>query len=389
MPSVNGSRRRHTKQPLVPPKTDLPPALALTSPRSSPNSTSNTQSTTRSIFHSSLRPSKRPTSEVKQTRKEVSVVPKSVDSSDKENVDVFAFMEKEDGPWDSTPGKPDADAQDPSRQGPSPRILTVRRTEPSQMSPGYSDLEVRTIQDGVQRAWGRASLHSDSGISLHSGSPDPDSPILQHKYPMIQEDIPDALEATVDDDEPHMARHQKSPDRQTAQSVSSPRHWPLLESNHYNVPEACHVSPQRTSFGDVPFRQPQVPEMGTRFNHGSRPSKSAPRQRAGYDFLASSINSQDDAVLKPIYRKFEMLNNRMLLYLQDEISEIEEQLRELDAAIAQEDAELGKGPESRRSEAQLPSQLQWHRLDLLGRSFAKVEQYSMQLRTFRLSNMRC
>lgn len=67
----------------------------------------------------------------------------------------------------------------------------------------------------------------------------------------------------------------------------------------------------------------------------------------------------------------------MLLYLQDEIAQMEEELEELDAAISSEDADLGgRGPASRRSEAKMPSQLQWHRMDLMGRTFAKVEQYS-------------
>lgn len=107
-----------------------------------------------------------------------------------------------------------------------------------------------------------------------------------------------------------------------------------------------------------------------------RVDKTTSKSKTGYDLLASNIAARNDAVLSPIYRKFETLNNRMLLYLQDEISEIEDSLLELDNAIAAEEAQLGEGPPSRRSEANLPSQLQWHRLDLLSRSFAKVEQYS-------------
>lgn len=80
--------------------------------------------------------------------------------------------------------------------------------------------------------------------------------------------------------------------------------------------------------------------------------------------------------MKPIYRKFETLNHRILLYLQDEICEMEGEIRELDNAIAREDVMLGKTHASRRAEAKLPSQLQWRRLDLLGRSYTKVDQYS-------------
>ena len=57
---------------------------------------------------------------------------------------------------------------------------------------------------------------------------------------------------------------------------------------------------------------------------------------------------------------------------------MEEQLKDLDGAIALEEQSNSGRLASRRAEAKLPSRLQWHRLDLLGRSFAKVEQYSEQ-----------
>ncbi|KAL9131699.1 MAG: hypothetical protein Q9217_000440 [Psora testacea] len=386
MPSFNSSRRRHTKHSSLSNKPDAPPALALNS-RHSSGSTSNAQSTPRSIFQAGLRSSKLPTSEIKSVRRDECIEPKGIELSSRGNVDVFAFMEKEDDSWDNATREQDAEAQDLSEQDESPRILTARRAEPPQMSPRYSDLEVRAIQDGVQRAWGRASLHSDSGISMHSGSPDPESPILQHKYSMIEEVVPDALEATIEDDESQMAELCDSPDPTIDQRISTHKHWPSLKSNQDNVPEAGRAPPQGPSIKDSPARQLHIPEMASRptqalVHRKPCPSRSAPSQKKGYDCLASNINSRDDALLRPIYRKFETLNNRMLLYLQDEISEIEDQLRELDAAIAQEDSDLERGPESRRSEAKLPSQLQWHRLDLLGRSFAKVDQYNRALTSY-------
>ena len=296
-------------------------------------------------------------------------------------MDVFAFMEREDDPWRDRQSQEielhdESDAEDKS-----PTILTARQIEPPQISPRYSDLEVRTIQDGVQRAWGRASLHSDSGISMHSGSPDPESPILQHKYAMVREDAPDILESTIEEDEPRVIERQETADGAEDQRTFTDRHWPSSQSNRPDVPEAWQICPRQKAQTSLPYQQTQMPEMPTRpVNHlvhqRPRPVESTSCQKTGYDVLASHISSYDDAVLKPIYRKFETLNNRMLLYLQDEISEIEGQLHELDAAIEQENAHLGKGPASRRLEAKLPSQLQWHRLDLLGRTFAKVEQYS-------------
>ncbi|KAL9105006.1 MAG: hypothetical protein Q9163_000103 [Psora crenata] len=381
MPSLSGTRRRHAKHPSSTKKFDPPPALALASSRPPSNSTATAQSTPRSIFSAGLKAPRRPPNDVKPVRREECIPPKGLDGLNNERVDVFAFLEKEDDAWDSPTREQKAEAQDLSDQEELPSVVTARRAEPTQISPRYSDLEVRAIQDGVQRAWGRASLHSDSGISMHSGSPDPDSPILQHKYPMIQEHIPDALEATVKDEEDKMTRLSNPPGLTADQRDVSPKHWPPPEDRHKTVSEVCQLSPKGTSSIDPDFDPSYTPEVHTRSTsdlayHKSRHSKAALSRKTGYDLLASNINSRDDTVLKPIYRKFETLNNRMLLYLQDEISEIEEQLRELDAAIAHEDANLQRGPESRRAEAKLPSQLQWHRLDLLGRSFAKVDQYN-------------
>lgn len=104
---------------------------------------------------------------------------------------------------------------------------------------------------------------------------------------------------------------------------------------------------------------------------------------AGYELLASKLSSNPRGTdtLIPIYRKFETLNNRILLYLQDEICEIEEDLRKLDEADAQINAVMSDEtghilPTSRRCEAKRPSEIHFRRLELLGRAFLKVGQYS-------------
>lgn len=260
---------------------------------------------------------------------------------------------------------------------------TVALAQP-QCSPRYSDLEVRAIQDGVQRAWGRGSLHSDSGISVRSSSPDQGSPIMQHKLPTV---FDEAGTEQFPHDSYRMERYgfQLTPDPATDRNPAfGHKHWPSLETDHYQCPEAyCAPSPPmlaQTAHGagaELSEMSPRLPHQlirGTSQQERPRPKAST----TGYEYLASNIHSKDDALLKPIYRKFEMLNNRMLLFLQDEISEMEEQLKDLDDTIAHEEQSSAGRSASRRAEAKLPSQLQWHRLDLLARSFAKVEQYSEQ-----------
>lgn len=250
-----------------------------------------------------------------------------------------------------------------------------------QRSPRYSDLEVRAIQNGAPHTWGRASLHSDSGISdMRSSSPDPESPVLQHKLPKVFD------KPNVEVNSPYEGAYgilEKSPHLSPQRGdIYSHKHWPSLEMSQ--GPETCYP-PSPPQLTQTPHNTSYLtPETY------ARPAKQLARStshlegsqtrviQSGYDLLSSNIDSHNPAFLKPIYRKFEMLNNRMLLYLQDEIAEMEEQLTELDNAIAHEEQNMGQRPASRRAEAKLPSQLQWHRMELLGRSFAKIEQYSKQ-----------
>lgn len=108
----------------------------------------------------------------------------------------------------------------------------------------------------------------------------------------------------------------------------------------------------------------------------------------GYELLASrlsvSMSDRGGPPVRPIYRRFEALNHRMLLHLQDEICELEEQLHRLDTADTQ-NRRLPNGilPASRRAESMTPSELQWHKTDTLGKIGFKLEQYNRVLSSFR------
>jgi hypothetical protein len=103
----------------------------------------------------------------------------------------------------------------------------------------------------------------------------------------------------------------------------------------------------------------------------------------GYELLASRLSYSRDAEergerIRPMYRKFEALNHRLLLHLQDEISELEEQLHRLDNADTQSRrTERYIVPASRRAAAQAGGELQWHKMDILGKIGYKLGQYSM------------
>jgi hypothetical protein len=112
----------------------------------------------------------------------------------------------------------------------------------------------------------------------------------------------------------------------------------------------------------------------------------------GYELLADKLTElskskhdiHGEDVVVPMYRKFEQLNHRILLHLQDEISELEEELRDLDGSIAQSSPRGEAGhvhPASRRGDARFGGELHHKRTDLLGRIYLKLGQYSKILNT--------
>ncbi|KAK3938961.1 hypothetical protein QBC46DRAFT_389014 [Diplogelasinospora grovesii] len=112
-------------------------------------------------------------------------------------------------------------------------------------------------------------------------------------------------------------------------------------------------------------------------------SNSSHRQRRGGSSAGSSCSDSPEAGIKPIYRRFEALNHRMLLHLQDELSELEEQLHRLDTADTQnrrlQNCIL---PASRRAEFMAGGELQWHKTDILGKIGFKLTQYNHVLSSF-------
>jgi hypothetical protein len=113
----------------------------------------------------------------------------------------------------------------------------------------------------------------------------------------------------------------------------------------------------------------------------SHPTLSRPRSRRPSDasFRGTPSSTREaDLALKPIYRRFETLNHRLLLHLQDELSELEEQLHRLDTAETQtRRLQNSILPASRRAEFMAGGELQWHKSDILDKIGYKLGQYSM------------
>jgi len=224
------------------------------------------------------------------------------------------------------------------------------------------------------------SLHSDSGISIRDSSPD-----SLHYRP-----CPRSVLGPLKEEEPPCPAR-RNPTR-------SPVYYPSMGAGRAKDPEA---NPKPESMYDYDlsgkpedfYFSPINPNnLRSKIRSGNAVAGKTPLDDqtvsiSGYDLLAARLSEAGDKKDGPLpaYRRFTRLNHRILLQLQDEISQMEEDLATFDAA----DARLRHGsdgkvmPESRRLN------LQWHgselharRLDLLGQIYVKVEQYNQALASF-------
>ncbi|RAL01687.1 uncharacterized protein BO80DRAFT_444374 [Aspergillus ibericus CBS 121593] len=196
---------------------------------------------------------------------------------------------------------------------------------------------------------------------------------------------------------------------------SIPTHKPSLEATYSTVgafPDSSHylekqsmdlgsrpevyyprnsVSLHRSPLPPSPPRSPEEDlHRPTRRRRRSTKSSSA---SSGYGLLASRLSSSTESQeprIPPLYRRFEDVNHRVLLHLQDEIAQMEEDLRVLDeyeelhraAAAEQEGTTIL--PASRRmdAQAQVYSSLHYRREELLGTLARKTEQYNNALSAY-------
>jgi hypothetical protein len=207
------------------------------------------------------------------------------------------------------------------------------------------------------------SFHSDSGISINDGGSDHDS----SKMNITSGGRLDTLQ------EEHVRMRYNS--IRSEQRHHQIRH-PIPEDVDEENPEWYYWSSGLRDGACIPVAM----EIGAESGH---PEELKP---SGYDLLASRLCSWQESSepsLPPIYRRFESLNHRILLQLQDEIAEMEEDLHHMDQADAYErTARHGQAsPASRRLDWQWRgSELHARRLELLGRIYIKVEQYSKFLK---------
>ncbi|KAK3067249.1 hypothetical protein LTR53_015991 [Teratosphaeriaceae sp. CCFEE 6253] len=174
-----------------------------------------------------------------------------------------------------------------------------------------------------------------------------------------------------------------------------PAHYiePVYGQHRSASASSTHSSPYAYNMAVQQYQWPSPPGMSGRvdshYDMAARPpAPDAPdltkRTLAGYEMLAVELSTSDSHV-RPLYRRFEYLHHRILLHVQDELCELEEQLRTMDEIIAQMDPALPESPRtpaSRRGEAYQGAEIHHQRTQLLGRIFLKTEQYSRAMTAY-------
>lgn len=311
-------------------------------------------------------------------------------ASSQEHVNVFAFMEKEGASSGTDIEHAESDIPALASSGSSTASSNSEHSQPTQLLSPYSDLEVHAAESKGDFLWydhrRDASIGSDSGMSMLSASSVKESPVLGYRgrFQRFDDDTPttshtnimSGLITTVVPEAPtaHIT-HISSMDLRLMEEPEA--YYGLAPYVHSRMPRTITA---RNPQPDLQASWQQSPCQPSPESAPPPPKAQAKVEKSGYDHLASAIDSRDRRFLTPIYRKFETLNNRILLYLQDEIAEMEDALKKLDTFITQEE---GQEITSRRTDTMYPSQSKWHRQELMCRICFKVEQYSKLALTFR------
>ncbi|KAK8043879.1 hypothetical protein PG994_012717 [Apiospora phragmitis] len=299
---------------------------------------------------------------------------------------------------DSTPPYRRPNERPLNKKAPAPRPDALRfLVEGTDARPAIGGAEYDELPRGRRRSTvssvGSTASSTRSGKSAASGDDNNDtdhhtSPELSPKTPK-QQQRPQHLAVDV-------GNHNNNTTRTKRQQRSYGT--PEMPRGNANLPHVSPslLTPRASNFGQHVKHLPRAEKLplsgyellASRLSGGaaagapsSSSSSSADNNHNNNTPAAIAVESPQQ--LKPIYRRFEPLNHRLLLHLQDELCELEEQLHRLDTADTQ-NRRLQNGilPASRRADSQTVGELQWHKTDILGKIGFKLEQYNHVLASF-------
>lgn len=297
-----------------------------------------------------------------------------VDPPGAEKPDVFSFMEKSDSPSSSISPRfwPQQDVL--RRQAKRRTAVVPDTTKDHEVT---SDGLNRTYEQSPSAMSSGSSFTSDSGISLKGN----------------ESESHDGLSSSESSPKKSNARVAFEPLLRSISQRSASRHHPNSRcatpsrSSSSNAGDATNNKAKLSS--SAPMHMTEEDSLKAAHAWYSESAFSTPGNKdmskggikisalSGYDLIASNITSfhaSDPATgppFEPVYRRFEYLNQRLFLHLQDEIAELEDELKLVDEAEAAARAVCcengGLKPESRRSAT---------KFDVLGRIYMKIGQYS-------------
>ncbi|KAK0712933.1 hypothetical protein B0T26DRAFT_349140 [Lasiosphaeria miniovina] len=268
-------------------------------------------------------------------------------------------------------------------------------------SPVVTEEQIRrTIAEAANNwsprsAWSPSSVDSNgqaSAADTYATTPEPslDGEILSTTF--RQRSPPSSEDGHDDTRKPEQTRPAHTRQRRFPSGIDA--------ESRYGTPEMPRGSAKHPHFPPNEL-QPRLPGRGQ--GHTKHLPRAEKLPMSGYELLSAKLSNtrgrsrrrsggakemptaKGEPSIKPIYRRFEALNHRLLLHLQDELSELEEQLHRLDTADTQtrrlQNPELIL-PASRRAEYMSGGELQWHKTDLLGKIGFKLGQYNHVLTSF-------
>jgi len=317
---------------------------ATSSGSSGSTSTVTQESYSRGSEHAKRKKATRRRRTKESSQEDMDVEPRA--EGDRKGVDVFSFLVKEDG------------EEDKSRLASTKAHSTTHNAMSVLLED--SDHEEMTT-----------SIHSDSGISMGESMSDLSLAAFYGKtrLPSLRED-------------------------ECEQSLSPSQAW--MTDYSYQSAQPGWLQPCCQPFYDVPVVNDNMfdsnvsrddtlvdddPQDHADYEDGVTSPSPCPPDVSGYDLVASELaQSHSELGCLPLFRQFKKVNYRVLLHLQDEISEMEQELSRLDAVDSSQRHRIdgSTAPASRRMSWQWGgSDIQPRRLEILGRLYIKLEQYCM------------
>lgn len=297
--------------------------------------------------------------------------------------DVFQFLDNDDGSSSESSSESESESESESSEEESPPPVAKQTTTNIQSPKPRTSNASKTLLASANTPPKAPAPPSTRASRIPSDArplppPAPPAPVpTENQWQLARKQAPSKSSNAgyYDNSE---AEKSPQPSRRQLQ-ISNP------ENYYTSSRDVVHRSP-------LPPSPPSSPEDSIhRDTQIKRRDSNASQISSGYGMIASHLThsaKEEKGGFPPLYRRFGAVNHRVLLYLQDEISQMEEDLEALDEyeemhRVGNAEKEGTKPmPPSRRLDVQSQaySSLHYRRMELMAALTQKTEQYSMCLK---------